>query len=78
MPLDKQMEMFIKFHCLPKNSGSMPTGTGDLQRGVKRKRSFEALQGAACDSPTIAGAGTEAMSRRIKMSNAVLLLVLAL
>ncbi|GFF44604.1 C6 finger domain protein, putative [Aspergillus udagawae] len=78
--LDKKMETFIKFYCLPKTSGSMPTGTGGLQQGAKRKRSCEALQGAACDFPTTAGVGTEATSRRIKMSidNAVLLLVLAL
>ncbi|KAF4236882.1 hypothetical protein CNMCM8980_002701 [Aspergillus fumigatiaffinis] len=78
--LDKKMETFIRFHCLPKTSGSMPTGTGDLQRGAKRKRSCEALQGAACDFPTTSGVGTESTSRRIEMSidNAVLLLVLAL
>ncbi|KAF4207298.1 hypothetical protein CNMCM8927_003572 [Aspergillus lentulus] len=78
--LDKKMETFIKFHCLPKTSGSMPTGTGDLQRGAKRKRSCEASQGAACAFPTTSGVGTGSTSCRIEMSidNAVLLLVLAL
>jgi hypothetical protein len=78
--LDKEIETFIKFHCLPKTSGPMPTGTGDIPRGAKRKRSYEALQGAASDFTTTAGVGTEATGRRIKKSinNAVLLLVLAL
>jgi hypothetical protein len=78
--LDKKIEMFIKFHCLSKTSGSTPTGTGDMPRGGKRKRSCDTLQGAACDFPTSAGVMTEASSRRIEKSldNAVLLLVLAL
>jgi hypothetical protein len=78
--LGKKIEMFIKFHCLPKTSGSTPTGTGDMPRGAKRKSSCETLQGAACDFPTSAGVSTEATSRRIEKSvdNAVLLLVLAL
>jgi hypothetical protein len=78
--LDKKIEMFIKFHCLPKTSGSTPTGTGDMPRGAKGKRSCDTLQGAACDFPTSAGVRTEATSRRIEKSldNAVLLLVLAL
>ncbi|KAH1323326.1 hypothetical protein KXX47_000814 [Aspergillus fumigatus] len=76
--LDKKIEMFIKFHCLPKTSGSTPTG--DMPRGAKRKRSCDTLQGAACDIPTSAGVRTEVTSRRIEKSidNAVLLLVLAL
>ncbi|KAF7115349.1 hypothetical protein CNMCM5793_002165 [Aspergillus hiratsukae] len=72
--LEKKIEMFIKFHCLPKTSGgSTPTGTGVMPRGAKRKRSCETLQGVVCDYQT------SAMSRRIEKSidNAVLLLVLA-
>jgi hypothetical protein len=78
--LDKKIEMFIKFHCLPKSSGSSPTGTGDTPRGAKRKRSCETLQVAACDFPTSTGVRTEATRRCIEKSidNAVLLLVLAL
>jgi hypothetical protein len=78
--LDKKIEMFIKFHCLPKSSGSTPTGTGDMSRGAKRKRSCDTLRGAVCDFSTSTGVRTEAASCRIEKSidNAVLLLVLAL
>ncbi|KAG2001016.1 hypothetical protein GB937_010596 [Aspergillus fischeri] len=78
--LDKKIKMFIKSHCLPKTSMSMPTGTGDTPQGIKRKRSCKTLQDAACNSPTSTAIRTEAMSHRIKKSinNTILLLMLAL
>ncbi|GFF97156.1 hypothetical protein IFM47457_11252 [Aspergillus lentulus] len=73
--LDKEIKIFIKFYCLPKTSGLMPTGTG-----TKRKRSYKSLQGAASNFLATTSVRTEVMGCRIKklINNTILLLVLAL
>lgn len=86
--LEKKTEMFIRVYCAPVRPSSASVsfmnnhgGGGDYQRGAKRKRSSETLQGAG-DLPSPVGVirPDRAFPPRIEQSidNAVILLVLAL